>query len=84
MSDAKLQRVKIEYDGGSVYNTKVTDADTGETIPNVYRVDFTLDASAKDVPTVVLHTYLPAISVTAAASIHEVCPCCGREVNNAS
>jgi hypothetical protein len=79
---SELRKVKIEYDGGAPYGAKVTDADTGETIPSVYRVDFTLDASDKGVPVVTLYSYMPIINVIAHASIHEVCPYCNQEVSN--
>ncbi len=76
MSDVK--RVKIEYGGGPGYNTKVTDADTGETIPGVFRVDLTLEAT--QIPIAKLYTYMPATNVTVEATTHAVCPYCGQEV----
>lgn len=78
---SEMKRVKIEYNGGAAYTAKVTDAETGADIPNVYRVDFSLDANA-DATDVKLYSYTPAVQVTANASIHKVCPHCGQEVNN--
>ena len=80
---SEVNHVKIEYNGGHAYTAKVTDANTGEAIPGVYRVDFSLDAGKGEAPSVKLYSYLPVVSVTADASMHTVCPHCGQEVSNA-
>jgi hypothetical protein len=78
----KIQRVKIEYDGqGPAWKARVTNADTGELIPGVYKATINFDCS-KDSLLAILHTRLPVVNITVDAEIHTHCPYCGHEVND--
>ena len=82
---SEVKHVKIEYNGGHAYTAKVTDANTGEAIPGVYRVEFSLDAGKDEAPSVNLYSYLPVVAgttVTTDASMHTICPHCGQKVND--
>lgn len=74
--------MKIRNDGQPAHATKVTNAETGEEITNAFRFD--LDVSKnKGIPIAVLYAYLPLIDWTGEAEITRVCPCCGREKEQA-
>ncbi len=44
----KKQRIHISSPSGVVYTTKITDAETGEPIPGIERVEITIDVNDKD------------------------------------
>jgi hypothetical protein len=80
---SELKRVKIDYNGGPAWGAKVTDAETGELIPNAYRVEFVLDANSGETPQVKIYAFAPIADVIGDASIHKICPHCGQEVSDA-
>jgi hypothetical protein len=64
------RRVRIVNDGGSGYATKVTDADTGELIDGVAKIELIIEAS-KDPVKAKLTILRPAIDIIADAEIRE-------------
>jgi len=70
-----LRRVRIQNDGGPGYNTKITDADTGQPIDNVYHVKV-VDIGVRDNPRVLLWAHNPVVDITGVAETTNVCPLC--------
>jgi hypothetical protein len=73
-----MQRIKIENDTGIGYQTKVTDAETGEMIERVAKVSMVMDTHSALVAE--LTVYAPIVSVLAYAQIRSICPCCGAAI----
>lgn len=73
-------KVRIQHDGKGPagYNTRITDAETGEPLGYVQRVEMDIQANGDPV-TAILTIAMPVIDVIADAEIKHVCPCCGRE-----
>lgn len=74
----KPRRIRIQNDGGIGSFTKITDADTGESIDHIYHVRV-IDIDARDWPRAILWAYAPAMDVVAHAEVVECCPCCGQQ-----
>lgn len=74
-----MKQVRIVNEGNASYQTKITDAETGEALTNVRRVEITLDVAEH--PQAILYTVLPAVDVTIEATEKKICPCCGREMD---
>src|SRR5882762_7335090 len=70
-----LRRVRVQNDGGPGYNTKITDADTGQPIDNIYHVKV-VDIGVRDNPRVLLWAHNPVIDITGVAETINVCPLC--------
>jgi hypothetical protein len=69
MSETKTRRVRITHDGSvSSHNVKVVDAETGELIRYVSRVEFVADANTREL-TAVIFIYAPEIDVTVDAEV---------------
>jgi len=73
------KNVRIVNDGKPGYDTLVTDADTGTEILHVMAVDVHLEAN-RELPQAILTMGLPIVDIIADAEIKQVCPCCGRPV----
>ena len=69
-------KIRITNDGQPGYATRITNAETGEEIPNVMRVQLDLSVTG-DVPKALLIIALPVLDVIADADTLHVCPCCG-------
>lgn len=71
-------KVRITHDGNGPagYNTKITDAETGEPLGYVQRVEMDIQANGDPV-IAVLTVAMPVVDVIADAEIKRVCPCCG-------
>ena len=80
---AKPRRVRIVNDGGPGYATKITDAETGQHIDNVFHIRL-VDIDVKDVPRAILWTYTPVVDVVAYADIVDCCKYCGQQKPNAT
>ena len=67
-----MRKIKITHDGSRSVSagTKVVDADTGEPVQRVRRIEIILDA-ADQVPEAVLYIALPEIEITAEVEIRE-------------
>ena len=74
-----MKRVHITNEGQAAWLTKITDAETGEDIPNVQRVDLSFDCRAKEAPIAIIYSMLPKVDVVVNAQVRHVCPYCGRE-----
>lgn len=71
-------KVRIQNDSGVGYQTKITNAETGEDLSSkIFRVELELDVTKVAMATVFMYT--PVVDVIADAEIRKVCPCCGRE-----
>ncbi|HEX3640182.1 MAG TPA: hypothetical protein VHV10_02710 [Ktedonobacteraceae bacterium] len=78
MSEEKPQpprRVHIQNDGGPGYQTKITDADTGQFIDKIFHVRL-VDLDVHGMPQAILWMHAPAVDVTVNAHIINVCPYC--------
>jgi hypothetical protein len=73
-----MKKVRIRNEGGPAYMTKVTDAETGESLDHVFRVTLTYDVNDKQPPMALLWMYTPVVDVIIDAEIRHVCPACGR------
>lgn len=72
-------KVRITHDGnGPGYNARVTDAETGEPLGYVQRVEIDIQANS-DLARAILTVAMPVVDVIADAEIKHICPCCGRE-----
>lgn len=71
-------RVRIQHDGNGPagYNTHITDAETGEPLGYVQRVEMDIQANSDPV-TAILTVAMPVLDIIADAEIKHVCPCCG-------
>src|SRR6266566_646648 len=74
-----VRQVRITNEGTHAYDTQITDAETGERIEYVTRIELVLDARDREPPKAIIHTVLPKVDVTVDAELHKVCPYCGRE-----
>lgn len=72
------RRVRIQNDGRIGAFTKLTDADTGESIDHIYHVRV-IDIDARDWPRAILWAYAPVMDIVAHAEIVEACACCGAQ-----
>lgn len=72
-------KVRIEHDGSKeAYKSRITNAETGEAIEHVGRIE--LDFNAASGPVVAKVTvYMPVIDLIVDAEIKHVCPCCGKD-----
>jgi hypothetical protein len=70
--------VRIQNDGGIGASTKLTDADTGESIDHIYHVRV-IDIDVKDWSRAILWAYAPVMDIVAHAEVVECCPCCGQQ-----
>lgn len=77
-------KVRIQNDGTAQYNTKITNAETGEDIEHVLRVDIKPLEAQKEMVEAVITIALPMIDVIADAEIRHVCPYCGSKENDAT
>ena len=86
MSDDKqeapnpIRRVRIQNDGGPGYNTKITDADTGQPIDHIYHAKV-VDIGVRDNPRVLLWAHNPVVDITGVAETTNVCPLCKARRN---
>jgi hypothetical protein len=72
-----MRRIRIRNDGQHGYATEVTDAETGERIENVSKIDLQLLPTNKPVQAMI--TVLPVeIDVIAQAKFRHACPYCGK------
>lgn len=77
---SKQKRVRIVYEGDNApFSTKITDAETGEEMPGIFKAVVLFDASA--VPQAILSMYAPVVDVTLDASIVHHCPYCRRPLD---
>lgn len=74
-----VKRVRIVNNGQPAHMTSVTNAETGEEIPNVSHVGITLYSTGRAIATIT--TELPMVDIIADAEIEQVCQCCGRIVD---
>src|SRR5579859_4649256 len=70
-----LRRVRIQNDGDPGYNTKITDADTGQSIDNIYHAKI-VDIGVRDNPRILLWAHNPVVDITGVAETTHVCPLC--------
>lgn len=70
-----LRRVRIQNDGRPGYATRITDAETGQPIDNIYHAKV-VDIDVRDNPRILLWAYSPVIDVVGDAETTEVCPLC--------
>ena len=78
-----MRKIRIQNDGQPAHMTKVTDAETGENIDYVMRIDLVIDANEdefrRSMPYVIMHVgWLPIVDVIVDAEIRKVCPVCGK------
>ncbi len=71
-----MKRVRIASEDTVGYKARVTDADTGESIDNVFRVE--IDFNANQLITAKLTCYSTVLDLIADAEIQHICPCCGK------
>jgi hypothetical protein len=71
-------KVRIQNDGKPGYLTDITDAETGQAIEFVTRLELEISSSRKSVPSAVLYVAYPVVDVIADAEIKHVCPVCGK------
>jgi hypothetical protein len=74
----KPRRVRIQNEGGPGYVTKITDADTGEFINNLFHARI-VDLDVNNVPRAILWAHMPAIDIIAHAKVFEICPYCKQQ-----
>jgi hypothetical protein len=72
-----MRRIRIRNDGKPGYATEVTDAETGERIENVSKIDLQLLPTNKPVQATI--TVRPVeVDVIAQSEFRHVCPYCGK------
>ena len=74
----KPRRIRIVNDGGPGYATRITDADTGEHIDNIFHIRL-VDIDVHDLPRAILWAHMPVVDVIANAEVIECCPYCGQQ-----
>jgi hypothetical protein len=72
-------KVRIQNEDGLSYNTKITDIETGKNLEYIGHFELSGDAGSGPLK-VRLTQYWVAVDVIADAEIKQVCPCCGRSV----
>lgn len=75
-----LRKVRIQNDGKPGYATRITDAETGQPIDNIYHAKV-VDIDVHDVPRVLLWAHSPVIDVVGDAETVDVCPLCKARKN---
>lgn len=77
----KQHRVHILSEDGVGIHTQCIDADTGEEIKRVYRIDLSLDMRDRDHPfwQAQIYTHTPRIDILARADVLSTCPYCKQE-----
>ena len=73
-------KIHIQNDGGMGYMTRITDAETGKALDDWHIFRIELDAHHNEPPTAIIYTYMPVVNIIADAEIRQVCPGCGRPV----
>jgi hypothetical protein len=80
-NSTNVKRVRIVNEGKPAHETRVTDAETGELIEHVTRVELVLAAGDRHLPQAQITTFMPVVDVIVNAEISAVCPCCGQAVD---
>lgn len=75
-----FRRVRIQNDGKPGYATRITDAETGQSIDNIYHAKM-VDIDVHDNPRILLWAYSPVIDIVGDAETVEVCPLCKARKN---
>lgn len=77
------KRVRIYNPGGAGWQTKVTDAETGEEILNLSHVEVAIDL--RGMPTATVYSFIaPEVDLTVFAEQKNVCPCCRQVIQDAT
>ncbi len=71
-------KVRITNPGKPGYMTKISNAETGELL-DLQVTEVTIKAK-DDMPYAILTSIQPVVDIIADAEIKQVCPCCGRDV----
>lgn len=80
---SKQKRVRIVYEGDNKpFSTKITDAETGEEMPGIFKAVVLFDVSA--VPQAILSMYAPVVDVVVDASVIHHCPYCRRPLDESA
>ena len=74
------RRVRIQNDGRPGYDTKITDAETGQDISHIYHVKV-IDIDVRDNPRVLMWAHNPVVDVVGYAETINVCPLCKAQRN---
>jgi len=79
---AIIARIRIENSGQPAYLTKITDIETGKELEwHIFHID--IDARTRmEPPIATVSVYMPTVDIIADAEIRQVCPCCGRDVDD--
>lgn len=73
------QRIRIVNPGGAGWQTKITDAETGDDLLNLSHVEIAIDMQG--MPTATVYTFIaPEVDLTVFAQQKNVCPCCRQVV----
>ena len=72
-----MKRVRIFNAGGPAHLTEVTDAETGEKMENVARIDLSI-VPVKEPIKAVIAVNDPIVDLIADAELKHTCPCCGK------
>lgn len=75
-----LRKVRIQNDGRPGYAARITDAETGQPIDNIYHAKV-VDIDVRDNPRILLWAYSPVIDVVGGAETTDVCPLCKAQKN---
>ena len=77
-----MRKVRIKNDGLPAYMTEVTDADSGQSIDCVQRIDLVIDvtepSNRRAMPYATMLVGFPVVDIIADADIKHVCPVCGK------
>lgn len=77
------RRIRITNPGGAGWQTKITDAETGEELVNLSHVEVAIDL--RGMPTAVVYSFIaPEVDLTVFAEQKNVCPCCRQVVQDAT
>ncbi len=74
-----MKKVRILNEDGTAFKTRIIDMETGEELERIGRVEMNFDASSGPI-TARLTQYWVGVDIIADAEIKQVCPCCGKSV----
>lgn len=66
-----MRRIKIIYTGGPAYMARVVDAETGEPIDHIIRVQLDLDARSDGLPVAHLTVFCPELEIEVESEVIE-------------
>jgi hypothetical protein len=81
-----IQRIRVQYNGGPGWSTKITDYETGKPLDSLTAFSWSVDLNNPDLRDGIatLIVFQPSIDIVVDAHVKNVCPCCAREVEEVS